>query len=127
MSIGTCAGFLGSSERPTALAASFNSIIMATVLAASFFLLGAGLLLPCNQHAQYRRNSAPLIADLTANHWPYRQRSALLFVLACLRLVLELKPFPANGWGPDVYETAPSGIAGNFRFTCCNGESGEFF
>ena len=35
--------------------------------------------------------------------------AALLLLLACL--VVELKPFPANGWGLDVYETAPSGVA----------------
>ena len=30
-------------------------------------------------------------------------------LLACL--IVELKPFPANGWGLDVYETAPAGVA----------------
>ena len=32
-----------------------------------------------------------------------------MFLLACL--LVELKPFPANGWGLDVYETARSGVA----------------
>ena len=32
-----------------------------------------------------------------------------MFLLACL--LLELKPFPANGWGLDVYETARSDVA----------------
>jgi len=34
---------------------------------------------------------------------------ATLFVLTSL--LIELKPYPANGWGLDVYETAPTGIA----------------
>ncbi|NOQ89805.1 MAG: proton-conducting membrane transporter, partial [Gammaproteobacteria bacterium] len=34
---------------------------------------------------------------------------ATLFLLTCL--LIELKPYPANGWGLDVYETVPSGIA----------------
>ena len=32
-----------------------------------------------------------------------------MFLLACL--LIELKPFPANGWGLDVYETAHSSVA----------------
>ena len=57
-----------------------------------------------DRHAQHRRSD--------------RQRSAiagpigfaaLMFLLACL--LLELKPFPANGWGLDVYETARSDVA----------------
>ena len=36
--------------------------------------------------------------------------AGLMLLLGCL--LLELKPFPANGWGLDVYETAPSGVAG---------------
>ena len=102
MSIGTY-GLLGLERTPTALAASFK-YIMATVLASSFFLLGAGLL----YHVTGTLNIDGMIADRTAITGPIGT-TALLFVLACL--VLELKPFPANGWGLDVYETATSGIA----------------
>ena len=35
--------------------------------------------------------------------------AALIFLLGCL--LIELKPFPANGWGLDVYETAQSDVA----------------
>ena len=35
--------------------------------------------------------------------------AALMLLLACL--LIELKPFPANGWGLDVYETAQPGVA----------------
>ena len=33
----------------------------------------------------------------------------MMFLLACL--LIELKPFPANGWGLDVYETAQASVA----------------
>lgn len=96
-------GLLGLDKTPTALAASFK-YIMATVLASSFFLLGSALL----YHATGTLNIDLLIAQRDAISGPIAT-TALLFVLACL--LIELKPFPANGWGLDVYETAPSGIA----------------
>lgn len=102
MSIGTY-GLLGLERTPAALAASFK-YIMATVLASSFFLLGAGLL----YHVTGTLNIDEMIANRAAIFGPIGA-TALLFVLTCL--VLELKPFPANGWGLDVYETAHSGIA----------------
>ncbi|NLS07547.1 proton-conducting membrane transporter [Rhizobium sp. P32RR-XVIII] len=102
VSIGTY-GLLGFERAPAALAASFK-YIMATVLASSFFLLGAGLL--------YQVTGTLNIDDMITNRALITGPvgvTALLFVLSCL--VLELKPFPANGWGLDVYETANSGIA----------------
>ncbi|MEK1893705.1 MAG: proton-conducting transporter membrane subunit [Rhizobium sp.] len=102
MSIGTY-GLLGLDRTPAALAASFK-YIMATVLASSFFLLGAGLL----YHVTGTLNIDDMITNRAAITGPIGV-TALMFVLACL--VLELKPFPANGWGLDVYETAASGIA----------------
>lgn len=96
-------GLLGLDRGPAALAASFK-YIMATVLASSFFLLGSVLL----YHVTGTLNIDEMIArrDLIAGPIGL---TALLLVLACL--VIELKPFPANGWGLDVYETAPSGVA----------------
>ncbi|KQV66323.1 proton-conducting transporter membrane subunit [Rhizobium sp. Root1220] len=102
MSIGTY-GLLGLERTPAALAASFK-YIMATVLASSFFLLGAGLL----YHVTGTLNIDGMITNRAMITGPIGV-TALLFVLSCL--VLELKPFPANGWGLDVYETANSGIA----------------
>ncbi|WP_242222984.1 complex I subunit 5 family protein [Shinella zoogloeoides] len=102
MSIGTY-GLLGMERTPAALSASFK-YIMATVVASSFFLLGAGLL----YHVTGTLNIDAMIAgrgEITGAIGI----SAVLFVLACL--VLELKPFPANGWGLDAYETAPGGVA----------------
>ena len=57
----------------------------------------------------------PLQASLTSTTWSQTQLhhrpdrfAALVFLLACL---LRLKPFPANGWGLDVYETARGDVA----------------
>ncbi|MFC6444292.1 complex I subunit 5 family protein [Shinella zoogloeoides] len=102
MSIGTY-GLLGMERTPAALSASFK-YIMATVVASSFFLLGAGLL----YHATGTLNIDAMIAGRGEIAGAIGT-SAVLFVLACL--VLELKPFPANGWGLDAYETAPGGVA----------------
>ncbi|QRM54390.1 proton-conducting transporter membrane subunit [Sinorhizobium sp. BG8] len=102
MSIGTY-GLLGFERKPSALAASFK-YIMATVIASSFFLLGAGLL----YHVTGTLNIDEMIANRTLITGPIGT-TALLFVLACL--ILELKPFPANGWGLDVYENASGGLA----------------
>lgn len=102
VSIGTY-GLLGLDRTPAALAASFK-YIMATVLASSFFLLGTGLL----YHVTGMLNIDAMIAN-RALIVGSLGTTALLFVLACL--VVELKPFPANGWGLDVYQAASSGTA----------------
>jgi len=96
-------GLLGLERTPAALGAAFK-FIMATVLASSLFLLGTGLL----YYVTGTLNIDALMATKPAITGPIGA-AALLLLLACL--VIELKPFPANGWGLDVYETAPSGIA----------------
>ena len=78
--------------------------LMATVLASTFFLIGTMLL--------YAATGMLNIDDLIAQRQPIAGPigfAALMFLLACL--LLELKPFPANGWGLDVYETARSDVA----------------
>ena len=77
---------------------------MATVLASSFFLLGTVLL----YHVTGTLNIDEMIAHRDLITGPIGA-TALLLVLSCL--IIELKPFPANGWGLDVYETASSGVA----------------
>lgn len=96
-------GLLGLERTPDALAASFK-YIMATVLASSFFLLGTVLL----YHVTGTLNIDELIAGRAAITGVIGT-TAILLILSCL--IIELKPFPANGWGLDVYETAPSGLA----------------
>jgi formate hydrogenlyase subunit 3/multisubunit Na+/H+ antiporter MnhD subunit len=96
-------GLLGLRDTPAALSATFK-FLMATVLASTFFLIGTVLL--------YADTGALNIDDLIANRDTIGGAigfAGLMFLLACL--LLELKPFPANGWGLDVYETARSDIA----------------
>lgn len=96
-------GLFGLGQTRASLAGAFK-YIMATVLASSFFLLGTVLL----YHVTGTLSIDEMVArrDLIAG--PIGT-TALVLVLACL--VIELKPFPANGWGLDVYETAPAGVA----------------
>jgi formate hydrogenlyase subunit 3/multisubunit Na+/H+ antiporter MnhD subunit len=96
-------GLLGLRDSSAALSATFK-FLMATVLASTFFLIGTVLLYA----ATGILNIDDLIASRDAISGPIGF-AALMFLLACL--LLELKPFPANGWGLDVYETARSDIA----------------
>ncbi|WP_027232789.1 proton-conducting transporter membrane subunit [Phyllobacterium sp. UNC302MFCol5.2] len=96
-------GLLGFDGTPAALAAGFK-YILATVLASTFFLLGTVLL----YHVAGTLNIDDLIVYRDQIAGPIGT-TALLLMLACL--LIELKPFPANGWGLDVYESASSGIA----------------
>lgn len=96
-------GLLGLDRTPAALSAAFK-YIMATVVASTFFLLGTALI----YYVTGTLNIDDLITGRATITGPIGA-TALLLVLACL--IVELKPFPANGWGLDVYETAPSGIA----------------
>ncbi len=102
VSVGTY-GLFGLGRSASALAASFK-YIMATVLASSLFLLGAALA----YHVSGTLSIDEMIARRELFDGPLGA-TALILVLACL--VIELKPYPANGWGLDVYETAPAGIA----------------
>lgn len=96
-------GLLGLNQTPAALSASFK-YLMATVIASTFFLLGTLLL----YSATGILNIDDLIAHKNAGNSAFGF-AALIFLLACL--LVELKPFPANGWGLDVYETAPGSVA----------------
>jgi formate hydrogenlyase subunit 3/multisubunit Na+/H+ antiporter MnhD subunit len=96
-------GLLALRDTPAALSATFK-YLMATVLASTFFLMGTVLLYA----ATGILNIDDLIASSQASAGPVGF-AALIFLLACL--LLELKPFPANGWGLDVYETARSDVA----------------
>lgn len=96
-------GLLGLSRDPAALSAAFK-YIMATVIASSLLLLGTVLL----YYSTGTLSIDAIIAVRNELSGPV-STTALLMILGCL--ILELKPFPANGWGLDVYETAPTGVA----------------
>jgi formate hydrogenlyase subunit 3/multisubunit Na+/H+ antiporter MnhD subunit len=96
-------GLLMRQDKPSALSAAFKFLI-ATVIASSFFLLGTVLL--------YSVAGTLAIDDLVSRRGDIKGPiafAALMFLLACI--LIELKPFPANGWGLDVYETARSSVA----------------
>ncbi|MBL8883804.1 MAG: proton-conducting membrane transporter [Hyphomicrobium sp.] len=96
-------GLLSLRDTPEALSATFK-YLMATVLASNFFLIGTILL--------YATTGLLNIDDLIANQQAIAGPigfAALIFLLASL--LVELKPFPANGWGLDVYETARGDVA----------------
>lgn len=96
-------GLLGLRNTSAALSATFK-FLMATVLASTFFLIGTVLLYA----VAGLLNIDDLIVNRDAISGPIGF-AALAFLLASL--LLELKPFPANGWGLDVYETARSDVA----------------
>jgi len=96
-------GLLSLQNTPAALSATFK-YLMATVLASTFFLLGTVLLYAVTGML----NIDDLIGGRDAISGPIGF-AALMFLLASL--LVELKPFPANGWGLDVYETAQAGVA----------------
>lgn len=96
-------GLLSLRDTPAALSASFK-YLMATVLASGFFLIGTVLLYAVTGLL----NIDGLIENRASISGPIGV-AALIFLLACL--LLELKPFPANGWGLDVYETARPDVA----------------
>ena len=96
-------GLLSLGTTVAALSASFK-FLMATIVASTFFLLGTMLLYAVTGML----NIDDLITSRATIVGPVGF-AALMLLLGCL--LLELKPFPANGWGLDVYETAPSGVA----------------
>jgi len=96
-------GLLSLGNTTAALSAAFK-FLMATIVASTFLLLGTMLL--------YAVSGMLNIDDLIANRATIQGPmgfAALMLLLGCL--LLELKPFPANGWGLDVYQTAPSNVA----------------
>jgi formate hydrogenlyase subunit 3/multisubunit Na+/H+ antiporter MnhD subunit len=96
-------GLLSLQNTPAALSATFK-YLMATVMASTFFLLGTVLLYAVTGML----NIDDLIDGRDAISGPIGF-AALMFLLASL--LVELKPFPANGWGLDVYETAQASVA----------------
>lgn len=94
---------IGMERGANMLAAGFK-YIMATSIASAFFLLGTIFI--------YYQTGTLNIDDIIAHENLIRGPIGFIATLFLLTsLLIELKPYPANGWGLDVYETAPSGIA----------------
>jgi formate hydrogenlyase subunit 3/multisubunit Na+/H+ antiporter MnhD subunit len=94
---------IGMERTGSVLAAGFKYII-ATSVASAFFLLGTIFL--------YFLTGTLNIDDMVAHRELISGPIGFIATLFLLTsLLIELKPYPANGWGLDVYETAPGGIA----------------
>ncbi len=94
---------IGMGRSDNVLAAGFK-YVMATSIASAFFLLGTIFL--------YYQTGTLNIDDIIMNRDLIEGPIGLIATLFLLTsLLVELKPYPANGWGLDVYETADSGIA----------------
>jgi len=91
-------------ERSSAVLAAGFKYIIATAIASAFFLLGTIFI--------YHQTGTLNIDDIIA-HSSLIQGPIGLIALSFLftSLLIELKPYPANGWGLDVYETTPGSVA----------------
>lgn len=102
VSIGTY-GLLGLVGSRAGIQAALK-YVMATVIASTLFLLGAVLV-----YAVTGQLNIDLLIDGRAALTGQTAGIAVTMLLACL--LIELKPFPANGWALDVYETVPPALA----------------
>lgn len=94
---------IGFEGRESLLSAGFKYIV-ATSFASTLFLLGTAFI----YYQTGTLNIDDIIASRTLISGPVGQ---VALVLLLTSLLIELKPYPANGWGLDVYETAPAAIA----------------
>ncbi len=88
---------IASNGSKRAYEAGFKYIIAGSI-ASSIYLVGVIYL--------YR-----LTGSLSLDHLPRSGGTAIALMLLTTALLLELKPFPANGWSLDVYQAADPGIS----------------
>ena len=98
------AGLVLLSEDGRAIAAGFKYLIVAQVISV---LLLIGIIFT------YHANGSLNIDDIAAQPMAFYGPSLALF-LVLIALMLELKPFPANGWALDIYESAHPGFSALF-------------
>ena len=98
------AGLVLLSEDGRAIAAGFKYLIVAQVISV---LLLIGIIFT------YHANGSLNIDDIAAQPMTFYGPSLALF-LVLIALMLELKPFPANGWALDIYEAAHPGFSALF-------------
>lgn len=94
---------IGMERTGSVLAAGFKYII-ATSVATAFFLLGTIFV-------YYQAGSLNIDDIMQHSHLILGPIGLIATLFVLTSLLIELKPYPANGWGLDVYETAHSGIA----------------
>ena len=93
---------IGMQRTAKVLSAGFKYII-ANSVASAFFLLGTIFL----YYLTGTLNIDGMVTQRELINGPIGYVATLLLLTS---LLIELKPYPANGWGLDVYETAPGGI-----------------
>ena len=98
------AGLVLLSEDGRAIAAGFKYLIVSQVISV---LLLIGIIFT------YHANGSLNIDDIAAQPMAFYGPSLALF-LVLIALLLELKPFPANGWALDIYESAHPGFSALF-------------
>ena len=98
------AGLVLLSADGRAIAAGFKYLIVAQVISV---LLLIGIIFT------YHANGSLNIDDIAAQPMAFQGASLALF-LVLIALLLELKPFPANGWALDIYEAAHPGFSALF-------------
>ena len=98
------AGLVLLSEDRCAVTAGFKYLIVAQVIS---MLLLIGIIFT------YHANGSLNIDDIAAVPMAFHGASLALF-LVLIALLLELKPFPANGWALDIYEAAHPGFSALF-------------
>lgn len=105
LSVIATGGLMLLSEDERAVAAGFKYLIVSQVISA-FLLIG----IIFSYHA-----TGVLNFDLMRpEHFSALQGGAIAFFLMFIAVVAELKPFPANGWALDIYESAHPAFAGLF-------------
>ncbi len=92
------------SEDPRAVAAGFKYLVVSQIVS---ILLLIGIIFT------YHANGSLNIDDFAAVPLAFQGASLAMFLLL-MALVLELKPFPANGWALDIYESAHPGFSAIF-------------
>ncbi len=98
------AGLVLLSEDERAIAAGFKYLIVSQVIS---MLLLIGIIFT------YHANGSLNIDDIAPTPLGFAGPSLAIF-LVLIALMLELKPFPANGWALDIYESAHPGFAALF-------------
>jgi formate hydrogenlyase subunit 3/multisubunit Na+/H+ antiporter MnhD subunit len=101
-------GLIGFDDRRPALRSAFK-YMMAGGIASALYLIGVIYVYRFGDTLNLDIAAAALAASGTAGLGSAAGTVAIFFLLAAL--LVELKPFPANGWGIDVYETANPGVA----------------
>ncbi len=98
------AGLVLLSKDERAIAAGFKYLIVSQVIS---ILLLIGIIFV------YHANGSLNIDDIAATPLGFSGASLAIF-LVLVALMLELKPFPANGWALDIYESAHPGFSALF-------------